>query len=142
MATEAGLWKSLSVVRNTLGGDLHIRRVENAVGMGDPDVEGCYRGNCFHIELKVAPRPARGLTGLRFGHDITNEQAEWHTARAEAGGRSFFLIQVGDGAERALYLVPGSLVGFLRSRPTEAEIARFRVASPMAVISQAAGFIT
>lgn len=73
-----------------------MRRVENGVGLGDPDVEGFLRGEGqFNIELKVASRPARELTRLRFGHEVTIQQVEWAFDRLRAGGASAFLIQVG-----------------------------------------------
>jgi len=108
MATESSLWKWLSKARDDFGPLLHIRRIENAISAGDFDVEGHLSGyGAFNIELKVAPRPARESTTLRFGSSVKQNQVEWARDRIEAGGAASFLIQVGAGADRAIYLVHG-----------------------------------
>ena len=110
MSTESNLWTWLRRARDVFGPALHIRRVENAISTGDPDVEGQLLGEGqFNIELKVAKRPKRELTRLRFGHEVTQAQVEWADDRLEAGGACAFLIAVGgpfDGG-RAIYLLHG-----------------------------------
>jgi hypothetical protein len=107
-ATESNLWAWLSKARVVLGPDLDMRRIENAVGFGDPDVELCYLGFGCDLELKAAPRPVRGGR-LHFGSPMKREQVEWGLKRLAAGGAHGFLIQVGEGADRSVYLVHGRL---------------------------------
>lgn len=106
---ESSLWKWLSEAEKKLdfSPDLHWRRIENLVGEGDPDVEGCYFGNAFNIELKVAERPARTTTRVLGPADIRPKQIPWAKARWEAGGSSYFLIQVGSSAKAKRYLIRG-----------------------------------
>lgn len=106
---ETSLWKWLSRADAMLdfSPDLHWRRVENLVAEGDPDVEGCYKGMAFNIELKVSERPARDTTRVLGPADIRPKQIPWAKARWAAGGSSYFLIQVGSSAKAARYLIPG-----------------------------------
>lgn len=108
---ESSLWKWLQQAEKKLDftTDLHWRRVENLVAEGDPDVEGCYKGRAFNIELKVADRPARPTTRVLGPSDIRPRQIPWAKARWAAGGRSYFLIQVGSSATARRYLIAGKL---------------------------------
>lgn len=111
MSRESSLWKWLEQARlASEPGTLHMRRVENLVAEGDPDVEGCYRGGAFNIELKAAPRPARTTTRVLAPSDIRPKQVPWAKDRWAAGGQTYFLIQVGSSAQAARYLVPGNSV--------------------------------
>jgi hypothetical protein len=106
MAREARLWSWLSKARQGLREELHIGRVENAVGSGMPDVEGqVKRGQQFWIELKSCKRPANETTPLRF--KFQKGQPEWIERRISVGGYVWLLLQVGQGASRAIYLVHG-----------------------------------
>lgn len=107
MPTEKTQWQWLSKVRVQIEDPehLHIERIENAVGAGHPDVECCYLGVQSWIEQKVAKRPARATTKLRFGSPLRDSQYEWALKRIAASGRVFYLIQVGGGPERQMYLV-------------------------------------
>lgn len=105
MATEATLWQWASQARRVFGEHLHVERLENMVGAGHPDVEGCLDGIQFWLELKVAKRPARAATKLRFGSPLRDSQVEWGKKRIAAGGRVWYLIQVGSGSERQVYLI-------------------------------------
>lgn len=87
---------------------LHMERIENAVGVGHPDVELCYCGIQSWIEQKVAKRPARRTTKLRFGSPLRESQKLWAEQRIAAGGRVWYLIQVGAGPERQMYLIRGT----------------------------------
>lgn len=106
---ESSLWKWLQGAERQLGfsPNLHWRRVENLVAEGDPDVEGCYLGGAFNIELKVADRPARMTTRVLGPADIRPKQIPWARARWDAGGSSFFLIQVGSSAKAKRYMIKG-----------------------------------
>jgi hypothetical protein len=107
MPTEATLWRWLSQARRALArpADLHLERLENMVGVGHPDVEGCYQGVQFWLELKVAKRPARNTTKLRFGSPLRDSQVEWAKKRIAAGGRVWYLIQIGAAQDRQVYLI-------------------------------------
>lgn len=109
MATEKTQWQWLSNARRELGAALHMERIENMVGAGHPDVELCYAGVQAWIEQKVAKRPARKTTVLRFGSPLRDSQKEWAEKRIAAGGRVWYLIQVGSGHERQMYLIRGTL---------------------------------
>lgn len=98
----------LSGARRQMDLPVHIERVENSVGAGHPDVELCYMGVQNWIEQKVAKRPARKTTKLRFGSPLRDSQKEWAEKRIAAGGRVWYLIQVGAGHERQMYLIRGT----------------------------------
>lgn len=86
-------------------GSLHARRVENSVGIGDPDVEGCLESRAFNVELKVAEVRADGTLAIRH---YTAEQAHFAHSRTRAGGRSLLLIRVGHHDEGSRhYLIDG-----------------------------------
>jgi len=130
--SETDLWNWLAKAKDELDRDLHIRRIENLVGVGDPDVQGCYLGGYFDIELKTAARPARPSTQILNPNDeyIRPEQKVWHRLRWLAGGNNFFLLQVGSGADGAMmYLLPGTLWRTIEGR-TEEELHNFSVVDP------------
>ncbi len=119
MAREVRLWEWLKDnLRGTEG--LHMRRVENLVSEGDPDVDGCWLGRYFELELKGCDRPAKdGL--LNF--DVRQSQVVWHRRRWKCGGNVWLYIRVGKGREVKRYLIPGSLTGRVREGVTEVELA-------------------
>lgn len=80
-------------------------RVENLVGSGFPDVEGCFDGNSFYVELKGALRPARPNTPVRVKWQPG--QKPWLSRRWAAGGSAFVLLRVGIGAGISRYLFRG-----------------------------------
>ncbi len=84
---ESSLWQWLSKASLP---KLHMQRIENAAGVGTPDVEGCLDGDCFWIELKVA-ETANGLVRVH----ITPEQVFFLQTRKRAGGSAMLLVQVG-----------------------------------------------
>lgn len=134
MARETGLWDWLKKARDHFGDRLHMRRVENSVGIGDSDVEGVLDGEPFVIELKVAKRPARKSTVLKFGEPIKQEQIEFMRRRLLAGSAAAFLIQVGAGAEREVYVVHAALGDVLAAGVTEEQLQRYRAGTPEATI--------
>jgi len=122
MSRESSLWQWLKKAERELGPNLHMNRIENSAGQGQGDVEGHLRGSGqFWIELKTTTRPVRPETKIRF--KVRPKQIAWHTARAKAGGRSYFLLQVGSGADRRLYLVRGRLAAKIAQGMTESELA-------------------
>lgn len=119
MARETTLWTWLKKARDVFGEALHMRRVENAAGVGDSDVDGLLHGRPFSIEDKVAKRPARENTVLKFGSELTVAQVEYARRRIMAGGGAGFLIQVGSGYDREIYFVHGLLGPTLAAGVTE-----------------------
>lgn len=90
---ETNLWRWLSGARNHFGSSLHLQRVENSVGRGTPDVEGCLNGHSFWVELKVSESPSRAATSVKTGFEP--QQIPWMVQRAKAGGAVFVLNQIG-----------------------------------------------
>lgn len=109
MALESALWERCKTGIKTLralGHRLDIQRLENSVGVGHPDVEGCIDGSQLWIELKSCARPARSDTMIR--PKVRESQSIWHRGRTEAGGKiHWVLIQVGEDHGAILYLIPG-----------------------------------
>lgn len=127
MARESSLWAWLSKARHDFGSTLHIQRIENFVGAGTPDVEGFLQtpemSGQFWLELKSIARPARATTPLRFPLKDRKEQVEFMRKRWEIGGNCFWLLQVGSGYDRVIYLAPGPLGEALRNGMIEAQLA-------------------
>lgn len=127
MARESSLWKWLAKARLELEDALHFQRIENAIAAGFPDVEGYLTTNdasgAFVIELKSQDRPARSSTPVRFKLKGRDKQIEFMETRWRLGGNAFWLLQVGSGPERRLYLAPGDLGPRLKTGLTESELA-------------------
>ena len=73
--------------------NVHFQRIETNVGVGVPDVNGCYNGIDFWLELKVS-------SGTRI--NLSKYQKSWIIRRGRAGGRVFILQKA--LLERALKL--------------------------------------
>lgn len=126
MAREARLWEWLrDGLRGTPG--LHIRRVENMVSEGDPDVDGCWNGIYFEAELKGCNRPTKG--GL-LDFEVRQSQVIWHRRRWRCGGNLWVYVRVGKGAETCRYLVPGCHTARLKEGVTEQQLAELAVLPP------------
>lgn len=96
---EATFWKDrlrplLLRECRALGLRHHFERVENAVGVGDPDVDYCIDGVAGKMELKYVPKhPARLATPvLGRGKGMRRSQIVWAAKRLHAGGRVFLAI--------------------------------------------------
>lgn len=98
---NSGLWRWFRSGTRHLRPLLHMQRVENGVATGTPDVEGFY-GKQFWTELKAVDDCGE------IDVEVSTEQVVWHNLRHRAGGRSWFLIQVGSGAKARRFLIPGS----------------------------------
>lgn len=130
MVLESSTWKWLAKALRHYNPewDLQAQRVENTAGGGTPDVEGFIRrrdeafGVQFQLELKAEDRPVRKATPLRFDLRNREKQIEFMKRRWEMGGNAHFLLQVGSGHERTLYLVPGTWGERLRSPIQEGEL--------------------
>lgn len=89
-----------------MGHKVDLQRLENEIGQGHPDVEGCIDGRQVWIELKSEMRPARETTMIR--PKVRDSQRDWHRIRTAAGSRCHWvLLQVGEARRASLYLVPG-----------------------------------
>lgn len=62
--------------------NVHFQRIETNIGLGIPDVNGCYQGTEFWLELKVKKRKQTPLTKY---------QKAWIVKRGSAGGKVFIL---------------------------------------------------
>jgi hypothetical protein len=147
MARESSLWKWLSNSRNVLRDRVDLRRVEDAIGAGFPDVDGFLRGEPdpavrfytkaereeyeresrwvfpFKLELKSEIRPARHATPIRFALEKRRAQIEFMRRRYTMGEAAYFLLQVGESADCMRYLAPGDAGARLREGMTESELA-------------------
>ena len=103
MASEKTLWYWFKKgVRGYPG--LHMVRAENSVNQGYPDVDGCYEGRAFKIELKR-------VKALTFEDRIKIKfqpmQQLWLKKRWSVGGFSWLLIALGEGRGTRRFLVRG-----------------------------------
>lgn len=127
MARETRLWDWLRTGLKTYKG-LHMRRVENRVSEGDPDVDGCCNGKYFELELKGCNRPRSRETLLDI--EVRQAQVIWHRRRWKAGGNVWLYIRVGFGRDVRRYLVPGSLSIVVRDGVTEDQLFALSVLNP------------
>ena len=107
MSREQNLWKWLKKGGRHFEktGRLHMCRIENLVGSGYPDVEGCLDTCQFHIELKAVARPKRESTPIRV--NFQPRQIPWLRKRWDAGGNCWVLLRVGERQNAKHYLIPG-----------------------------------
>lgn len=127
---EARLWRWLKLAKKVFRNRLHMSRVENAVGTGMADVEGCLEGSQFWLELKCEARPKDPKTKIvpRF----EPEQEPWHRRRRLSGGRAFVLFQIGAGSSARRYLLPGDLIPKMKEGLTERQLEALSKAKPNA----------
>lgn len=145
MAKESQLWEWLSKAKLDTNHRVDMRRVEDAMAAGFPDVDGFAwlavgcgpsvvftpedpDGECsllsFKLELKSEKRPKNSATPLRFKVQKRFAQLAFMNKRYQMGEDAYFLLQVGEGAERRIYLAPGDIGARLKNGITEAELAR------------------
>lgn len=98
---EQRLWDR---IRKNLGGQVHIERIENGVGAGTPDTLVIHGGVVTFVEHKTATLPVRETSKLKWRHELTPQQRNWHRTWFQNGGRSYIVV----GIDKALYCVPGS----------------------------------
>lgn len=87
-----------------------FERVENAAGVGMPDIYGCVRGISYWLELKVQseetlPDDVSPLALLK------PSQRVWHLKHAQQGGTVYILVR--NGSRFALYDSRGTAAVFL-----------------------------
>jgi hypothetical protein len=97
--SEAAYWND--IVRPHLSPFGILKRVENAIDVGTPDVSYCLRQSASTraatgwLELKhIDALPARSATSVRIDH-LTLEQVLWGEAWVGAGGRCWMLLRAG-----------------------------------------------
>lgn len=110
-----------TIIRPKLSSFGMVRRIENVLENGMPDVVVCLQrakggpGISSFIELKWAPRwPTR--TPLRFAH-YTPDQDAWLASWASVGGRCCVIAQVGQD----FFLIEGKRCGVLRQPMTRSQ---------------------
>ena len=138
MARESALWDRIKDTAIPLfiraGRRIDLQRLENLVGVGHPDVEGCIDAQQVWIELKSETRPKRKDTPIR--PKLRTSQSEWHKTRAAAGFRyNWVLLQVGHAHAARLYLVPGDRYDDIAAA-TEAELTELSVVPPVATVAE------
>ena len=134
MARESALWDRIrdTAIPTLLatGHAVDLQRLENLVGVGHPDVEGCIDGQQVWVELKSEARPKRKDTPIR--PKLRTSQSEWHKTRASVGFRhNWVLLQVGSSRAARLYLLPGDRYDDIKA-VTEAELTELSVVPPTA----------
>ena len=89
-----------------------IDRLENLVAEGMPDVNGCFCGTEFWIEIKAPTEPKRSTTTL-FGsnHKVSVAQKNWMLRQMKAEGNAYFFINT----DKRKMLVSGKLADDLNS---------------------------
>ena len=120
MAREHNLW---TWFREGLKGQpgLHVKRVENAVSQGDPDLQGCWCGTYFEVELKGLDRPSRPETELDVG--LRTAQVSYLETRVACGGNAWVYVRVGRDRTTRRYLVKARHVRLLEAGLTEEALA-------------------
>jgi hypothetical protein len=137
MAREKALWQRMkdgATLLTLRRHRVHLKRIENSVGSGHPDVEGCIDGRQVWIELKSEDRPARQTTPLSPAY--RHSQRLWHKERCAAGcTHNWILLQIGEGRGARLYLVPGfHYESLMETRATEGHYADLSYCDPCAHI--------
>jgi hypothetical protein len=68
-------------------------RIENIIVVGMPDINACFDGVEFWIELKSPKEPKRSTTPL-FGsnHRLSQDQKNWFLRQRNARGKCYILI--------------------------------------------------
>lgn len=126
MSREVQLWDALSKAKYVLRESLHMDRIENLVTPGMPDVEGyLHKMGQFWFELKSEERPTNSETPVRF--KMRPRQIEWLRHRWEIGGACFWLLQVGSGTRRRVYMLEGRHGAKIDFGLTEAQIAELDI---------------
>lgn len=73
----------------------HIHRIENAAGIGTPDINCCFNGHEHWIESKcLAAWPKHNDIAVRFKRPFAPEQRVWFRRRLEAGGHPLLYLKI------------------------------------------------
>lgn len=129
MASEVAMFKrlkkaktQLESLKEGLGAKLVLERVENLLSKSTPDVNGCFFGTHFDIELKQVDRPKRKTTKIKARFE--QGQESWLLEKTQAGGNAFVLLQVNGETfiTTKWYLIPGDKLEGLGEGLLENEI--------------------
>jgi hypothetical protein len=86
----------------------HIHRIENAAGVGTPDINCCFSGHEHWIESKcLTDWPKTPNIPVRFKHPFGPVQRIWFRRRIEAGG--FPLLYLGIEATQEIFFFDGKM---------------------------------
>lgn len=92
-----------------------FERIESPITGGRPDVDGLYKRQHICLELKWS-------LNWPLAHPVLATQRNWHRRWIKNGGRSFFVIRVGNG----IYCLPGHLA-HIAALPDQGQLARHSV---------------
>lgn len=99
---------------------VHWQRVETgALSTGVPDVNGCWQGSEFWVELKI---------GVIQSVKLSPQQCAWHMRRASSGGVSW--IFASDPSSRKLWMVSGNQSINLRNRVVDSSLSVHHYSQP------------
>lgn len=141
MAIDGGLWNWMQPKCKTMKG-LHIERIENSVGSGRADVNGCFNGGAFDIELKLGDKLKTSDTV-----DVIFQfhQPGWLRKRWNAGGNAWVLIKLGMANKMRNFLIRACDLGedmILTTdkkwqwRTSEAHLSDISVIAPNATVEE------
>ena len=103
--------------KHVISGKDRCTRIENLVGVGEPDVNYCISGVEGWIEIKSPKEPKRASTRLLgSNHKLSQDQMNWHLAQQLAGGISFILL----ATDKRWILIDGSQASHINELSTEA----------------------
>lgn len=102
MGRESDFWQWFKKGTDHVQG-LHMRRVENMVENGTPDVDACFRGTCFKLELKHSTPTLKGLVRVKY----QPLQIPWLEKRRSCGGLAFVFLKTGSGRGSEYFLIDG-----------------------------------
>lgn len=110
---EQRLWDR---IRRNLGREIAIERIENSAKAGTPDTLVIHKGKVTFVEHKTGTLPARTTSKIKWRHELTPNQRNWHRLWHQHGGDSYIVC----GIEKELYAVPGRLVDYVNDmRPVD-----------------------
>lgn len=109
---ERAFWNRL---RPSLSTKVFVKRIENGVAAGDPDVFLMKGGKVVWVELKWADIPKRMTSKLLKKGAVRVDQINWHLEYAWKKGTSYILI----GTEDKDYLMPGRIADRLNDMTLE-----------------------
>ena len=99
---------------------VHWQRIETgAISTGVPDVNGCFGGSDFWVELKI---------GKVESIKLSAQQCAWHMRRASSGGVTW--IFASDPSSRQLWLISGNQSINLRNREVNSSLSVHHYSQP------------
>jgi hypothetical protein len=103
MKAEGRFWQAIRT--HLPRGTDRLDRIENEIGSGQPDVNGCLDAEDVWIELKAPIEPKRADTPLIHGnnHGLLISQINWFGRQYQAGGIAYILLRT----DRRILLING-----------------------------------